>query len=1065
MAVALGWSLSLGAANAIWWEGETATSNDFVEAPWLKTEIIKTRLSGMDWLCCFVPRDSAEIKPSYAAAYKVQVASAGTYFLWIREFYRRGASPWRFRLNGGEWTEVTNEHPYGDIGDLGKDRSVVWCKYGPFDLAPGALTVELEVLPQKGRDVIAGLDAFLLIDEEFVPNGWKKPSILSTHEYIGTFIWCEGEGAENNFVNQDKSIPQESPKLSAGQQLVLSKIGGSGTFSATWTFTVPSDDSYHIWVRQSDYDQSSPYRLRFNVAEWRNMPGPEMAFDAVTLDRNNRACWVYHGKFFLIEGESSLTLETVGPAANGNQRLAVDAICLSLETFFPNGRHRPDATVVTDRQGWFPFQAQGDIFLTAPPVLDLRDLNEKQAGDRGHCRVDSRVGLALADGTPVRFWGVNAYRIMCLGPEEVNYFLERMAHAGVNLIRLRGPLNPSAQKTFGQWDKEILGRLHYFVAACRKQGIYVALSPYSPADHEMDRKQGFAGYDGVEAKNPYGLLFANPDFRRKYEEWTSFLAVRNPFSKLTLAEDPTIAWLELQHGDSLLAMTVAAMPKEQKQLIEDKYNQWLVARYGSEMHILRAWSIPGRYHPVVPDDGRQNARCFRLLPPEWFLPSAIDGQEQAHFRRRKMDQLRFLAGMQRQAYAELTTFLRDKRGVKCLIAPGAAPVASPKIAEAIERWTQTTGGVVPRTGSFSPLLIDAKVGQMVPGLRYQDRSALFNPLASPILNAIYAGHGNIVSEVSWPMPNGYRSEAVALIAAYSSLSGSNGCIWHEAESPGWASHLAPLTIQSPAVFGAFPGYALMYRRGDLLSGKPVVDQGINLNEQFELRGVGTDVTDEKDQAKLMEILGFQRKTYDKDMFDPALFLAGPVARTFTDKPGYLTLAANAAQCHDRRAGIIRSATGELALDYRQGLLTIDAPRAQAAVGFLKQGGPQALRDVTITIENEYANVLVISLENQPLAESKHILVQALTKEMNLGWKEERIPRSPTVILEETGEPPVLLESLRGSILLRGKRAADWQAWALNPNGRRIADVNLNDANNGMHVAFPDNAIYVELKRR
>jgi hypothetical protein len=430
-----------------------------------------------------------------------------------------------------------------------------------------------------------------------------------------------------------------------------------------------------------------------------------------------------------------------------------------------------------------------------------------------------------------------------------------------------------------------------------------------------------------------------------------------------------------------------------------------------------------------------------------------------------MDQLRFLAEVQRQAYTELTGFLREKRGVKCLIAPGAASVTSPKVEEAIERWTQTAGGVVPRTGSFSPLLIDAMTGQMMPGLRYQDRSALYNPLASPVLNAVYTGLGNVVSEVSWPMPNGYRSEAVALISAYASLSGSNGCVWNEAESPGWAGHLGPWTIQTPAVFGGFPGYALMYRRRDLQLAKPVVDQGINLNEQFELRGIGTDVAEEKGQAKLTEILGFQRKTYDKDMFDPALFLAGPVMRTFTEKPGYLSLATNAAQCHDRRAGVIRSATGEITLDYRQGLLTIDAPRAQAAVGFLKQVGIQTLRDVTIAIDNEYANVLVISLDDQPIAESGRLLVQVLTKEMNLGWVEERVPRSPTVILQDTGEPPILLESPLGSVLLRGKRAADWQAWILNPNGRRIADVSLADDTNGMRVTLPDTAIYVELKKR
>jgi hypothetical protein len=1068
-ALAVVWSAPLAAANAVWWEGESAIRHDFVEAPWIKTEIRRTRLSGMDWLSCFLPRDSAEIKPSYAAEYAVEVASAGQYFLWAREFYRPTASPWRFRLNGGAWIDVDGKHAYEDIADLGRDRSAVWCKYGPFDLAAGPVRMELEVLPQAGRDVIAGFDAFLLIDAPFVPNGWKKPPALSTHEYIGTYVWCEGEDAEHSFVNQDRQLPEESPKLSGGRQLVLARpgAGGSGAFAAKWSFIIPADDSYHVWVRQSDPAQSSPYRHRFNIARWREMPPAATGLDSVDLGRGVSTSWVYHGKFFLIEGENTLELAVDGPSPAGQYRLAVDAVCLSLEPFFPNGRHRPGAVIESGREGWFPFQAQGDIFLTEePPVLNLRHLNERQAGIRGHCRVNDRAGIVLADGSPARFWGVNAFQVMNMGREEVDYFVARMARSGVNLIRIRGPLGIPGDKVFGTWDKATLDRLHYLVGACRKQGVYVALSPYAPTDYEVDRKQGYLGYDTAADKAPYGLLFINPDFRSTYREWTSFLSVPNPYTKMTLAEDPALAWYEIQHGDSLFSASFGSVPKEQRQIIEDAYNKWLTVRYGSEMHILRSWSIPGRYHPVMPEDGRQGARCFRLLPPEMFQPATIDGADQGHLRRRKTDQIRFLAEIQQGTYAELVAFLRETRGLKCLVAPGAAPLASPGITEAIEHWTHSPGGLIARTGSLTPLLIDAKPGEMSIGLRYRDRSALHNPLASPLMGAIYAGRGNVLTELFWPMPNGYRSEAAALVAAYLSLHGGNGLLWHEAEAPGWAGHLGPRTIQSPAMFGAFPGYALLFRRGDLQMGKPAVDQGLRIEDQFDLRGIGTDYAEELAQPRLAEMLGFQRKTYGKDIFDPALFLAGPILRSFADKAGYLNTVANAAQLHDRRTGVIRSVTGELTLDYRQGLLTIDSPRAQAAVGFIKEsGGTQALRDVVIACDNEYANILVNGLDDAPVAESAHLLVQSITREMNLGWEEERTPRSPVIVLKETGEPPILLEELRASVLLRGKRAAEWQAWALNPNGRRIADVALADETNGLRVVLPADALYVELKRR
>ena len=44
---------------------------------------------------------------------------------------------------------------------------------------------------------------------------------------------------------------------------------------------------------------------------------------------------------------------------------------------------------------------------------------------------------------------------------------------------------------------------------------------------------------------------------------------------------------------------------------------------------------------------------------------------------------------------------------------------------------------------------------------------------------------------------------------------------------------------------------------------------------------------------------------------------------------------------DRDKKVVRSVTGEVALDYGTGLCTLDAPKAQGACGFLAKAGPIA----------------------------------------------------------------------------------------------------------------------------
>jgi len=72
-------------------------------------------------------------------------------------------------------------------------------------------------------------------------------------------------------------------------------------------------------------------------------------------------------------------------------------------------------------------------------------------------------------------------------------------------------------------------------------------------------------------------------------------------------------------------------------------------------------------------------------------------------------------------------------------------------------------------------------------------------------------------------------------------------------------------------------------------------------------------------------------------------------------------------------------------NYGEGVVRVDTPRAQGAVGFLARAGTIKLKDVTIDCGNEFASAIVISLDGEPLAASRKILVQVVTEDKPYGF--------------------------------------------------------------------------------
>lgn len=142
--------------------------------------------------------------------------------------------------------------------------------------------------------------------------------------------------------------------------------------------------------------------------------------------------------------------------------------------------------------------------------------------------------------------------------------------------------------------------------------------------------------------------------------------------------------------------------------------------------------------------------------------------------------------------------------------------------------------------------------------------------------------------------------------------------------------------------------------------------------------------------------------------------------------------ADLAQLIDRSQSRVRSSTGELELDYRLGLLKINARAAQGVSGNLKEAGEVRLRDAVITSPLDAGHVVLVPLDGQPLATSRRMLLQVMSEEWPTGWK--AVPQGGVNLIESIGRDPWRVRNLAGTVTLTRPDAAQLKVTELDASG-------------------------------
>jgi hypothetical protein len=318
-----------------------------------------------------------------------------------------------------------------------------------------------------------------------------------------------------------------------------------------------------------------------------------------------------------------------------------------------------------------------------------------------------------------------------------------------------------------------------------------------------------------------------------------------------------------------------------------------------------------------------------------------------------------------------------------------------------------------------------------------------------------------------------------MMAAYQALTGVECFFWFAQTAPEYDENFALgfpfLNIQNqhppfkwscsiPALMGAFPANALAYRLGYVAKGKPVVHEERSLASMFrrEYPIIAEAPEFDPNRREGGESQAEAEKNHLTGGVNPLAFLVGPVEVAYGGDPTK-TKVEDLGKYIDEAKKTITSITGEVRLNYGQGVCTVDAPKSKGVCGFLKDaGGSFPLTDATITSGNRYAAINLVAMDDQPLKTSAKVLIQVGTISRATNWETKELGGGKEQIVNVGHKPWQVVKS---EVTVSLANASLTKAVALDAAGFASEKaLEVKHEGGSVVVVMPPDALYVVLTR-
>jgi hypothetical protein len=352
----------------------------------------------------------------------------------------------------------------------------------------------------------------------------------------------------------------------------------------------------------------------------------------------------------------------------------------------------------------------------------------------------------------------------------------------------------------------------------------------------------------------------------------------------------------------------------------------------------------------------------------------------------------FYMDAENRFYQDMSAFLKHTLGVRCPII-GTADHAH-------------SSSPYPMLASLSKLdVLDGHVYWEHPGAPPPHNTPMVDdPLHSTVVQlsrTTFSGKPYTVSEFNHPFPNDYLAEGIPILAAYASFQDWDAVVAYTFEpkrDPAWKPYIGdPFDISlDPVRMTQMATGALLFLRSDVHPSRQTIERTYSPEQVIDSRRLPRS---------------------EQPYFTPGFPLALPLehAVRIRSLDGPPTGAFPPAPSNP-----IVSDTGELtwsAAAPHTGLVTIETPRTEAVIGFLP--GRDPLAHLGVDVKNNFAAIVLSSLDATPLAQSTKMLLTAAARVANTGmqWNDSHTR------LATQGGPPTLIEPVAGTLTLRGLTAA------------------------------------------
>ena len=637
--------------------------------------------------------------------------------------------------------------------------------------------------------------------------------------------------------------------------------------------------------------------------------------------------------------------------------------------------------------------AQWDDALLKPFVMDHRGgagsladlsfLHDAPAGRDGFIRIQNGH-FVKPDGRRIRFWGVHFTdwskgSVEIPPKEDMPMWADTLARYGVNLVRLHfldlaAPrgIVDASRSDSRGFDAQQLDRLDFEIAELKKRGIYVDLNLNVGRSYKSG--DGVQDFDRIQWGK--GLVLFDPRLIELQKEYARQLLTHvNPYTHTEYRNEPAIAIVEILNENGIYQGYRAPTPYYDDELTK-LYDAWIDRNRPGEPHRPR-----------------------------------LKGSETAAASREQYEtEMAFFMDAEERFYQDMSAYLKRDLGVKAPIT-GTADHSH-------------TSSPYPMLATLAKLdILDGHVYWQHPGSPPPVNTPMVNdPLHSTIVQlsrTAFAGKPYTVSETNHPFPNDWASEGIPLLAAYGSLQDWDAIVLYTFEpkrDANWKPYVGdPFDISlDPVRMTEMATGALTFLRGDVSAARQTVTRTYSKEQMLESRRLPRT---------------------EQPYFTPGFPLALPLEHSvrIASLDGPPTAAFPAVD-----ADPMVSDTKELSWHTpggQNGVVTVETERTEALIGFLK-ANPKSLRNLSADLSNQFASIVLSSLDGKPLAQSARMLLTAGSRVSNTGlkWNEQHTRVS------NQGESPSLIEPVSGTVMLRGLEGAKAvRLQALDGSGHALGD--------------------------